>query len=137
IGFVGGHFFTCAQRRRGNAEAQRLSLSWRIGRQQRHNFTNHAQAARFIRVQNPAEHGPPRLGMEQVRETLGLVAEYGELAVLHQMRNALLLQDALRELRERKRDESIQLRLVLSGLLQALGGDDAAGANVKPDWGTI
>jgi hypothetical protein len=69
--------------------------------------------------------------MKQIREPLGLISVHGNLGILYQVRNALLFQNALRQLRKRYGDEGIQLRVALDALVLAIGSDYAAGANVE------
>src|ERR1700731_4660289 len=87
----------------------------------------------LILVEDAAQHRPPGLLVKEIGEALRLIAVDDDLGILNQMWDALLLQNALRQFRERNSNEGVQLLSELKVLVFAPGGDDAAGANVEPN----
>ena len=131
-GFVLVHFVGGAQGSGRDAEANPSALPFAFAHHQRDDLPDQHQTAGFVRIQDAPQHGPPGFFVEEIGEALALVAIDGDLGILHQMRDALLLEDALGQLGKGNGDEGVQLRIELNILVLALGGDNAAGADVEP-----
>ena len=87
-------------------------------------------------VEHAAQHGPPRLHVEDLGKSLRVVARHHELAVEDFVEYAFPRQQALRQLGIRHGDEGIQLRFVLGlvAFVHAARDHDAAGTNVQTEW---
>ena len=89
------HFIGRAQGRGRNAEANSPALSLAFAHHQRGDLPDQHQTAGLVRVQNSPQHGPPGFFVEEIGEALGFVAIDGDLGILYQMRDALLLEHPL------------------------------------------
>ena len=94
------------------------------------------QTVRLMGVEHAPKHGPPGLHVKDLGKSLRVVARHHEFAVEDLVEYAFPLQQALRQLGIRHRDEGIQLRFVLGlvALVHAARDHDAAGTNVQTEW---
>jgi hypothetical protein len=78
-------------------------------------------------------HGPPRLGIEHVREAKGAVSKDHQVTVLANEVDLVLVKDLLGEARGGKLDEGVELDFGLDAAPVLSRGDDGARSEVEAD----
>ena len=122
--------------RRRNAEEDLPPRHPGLAHQSRDDAAHHRQTVRLLGVEHAPKHGPPGLDVKDLGESLRVVARHHELAAEYFVEYAFALQQALRQLGIRHRNEGVQLRFVLGlvGPVHAARYHDAAGTNVQTEW---
>ena len=132
LSFVLVHFVGGAQGSGRYAETDPAALTLAFPHHQRDDLAHQRQAAGLVRIEDAPQHWPPRFFVKEIGEALAFVAIDGDLGILHQVRDALLLEYALGQLGKGNGDEGVQLRIELNIFVLALGSDNTAGADVEP-----